>query len=171
MNIEQSTLYQILGCDYIISSCRRQHVTDGDQLWSDETIVFERPTNASLFCITAHNHHPFGIYRDLINPQATSKNLRLGTLNQVITQSQIRESYCGYFLFPDLFFRQLTTIWTQYLLLPLLFALITCWHWLARFLRNPTESDWALSQIWILNAAKKKVRVKGTNTRNLRNCF
>ena len=41
------------------------------------------------------------------------------------------ETHCGYFLFPDLFFRQITTIWTQYLLLILLFAqhVSTLWPW------------------------------------------
>ena len=40
-------------------------------------------------------------------------------------------NHCGYFLFPDLLFRQITTIWTQYLLLLLLFAqhVSTLWPW------------------------------------------
>ena len=40
-------------------------------------------------------------------------------------------NHCGYFLFPDLSFRQITTIWTQYLLFLLFFAqhVSTLWPW------------------------------------------
>ena len=65
-----------------------------------------------------------------------------------LEKSQDSSYHCGYFLFPDLFFRQITTIWTQYLLLLFLFAQHVfiswddCWMTKSCFLRMTISYDY-----------------------------
>ena len=66
--------------------------------------------------------------------------------------SEIFSNHFDYFLFPDLFLRQIPTIRTQYLFSSLC---TTC------FVTNPAESERSLFQIQILDKAEK-IKVKGT---------